>query len=101
MWMEALQAVKDMFPSMSNSELMAQMGNSVAVSPHKSRQRLLEEGLTVGRSLRVSYPLYLIIYCYLSRSSFYSLMRRLEVCTLQLIIFYVSFCTSIFLFPPS
>lgn len=46
MWMEALQAVKDMFPRMSNSELMAQMGNSVAVSTDKLRQRLLEEGVT-------------------------------------------------------
>ncbi|XP_058179221.1 oxysterol-binding protein-related protein 1C-like isoform X1 [Rhododendron vialii] len=46
MWMEALQAVKDMFPRMSNSELMAQMGNSVALSTDKLRQRLLEEGVT-------------------------------------------------------
>ncbi|PSS36076.1 Oxysterol-binding protein-related protein like [Actinidia chinensis var. chinensis] len=43
-WMEALHAVKDMFPRMSNSELMAQMDN-VAVSTDKLRQRLLEEGL--------------------------------------------------------
>lgn len=46
LWMEALQAVKDMFPRMSNSELMAQMGDSVAVSTDKLRQRLLEEGVT-------------------------------------------------------
>ncbi|XP_030443777.1 oxysterol-binding protein-related protein 1C isoform X2 [Syzygium oleosum] len=43
-WMEALQAVKDMFPRMSNSELMAPMDN-LAVSTEKLRQRLQEEGL--------------------------------------------------------
>ncbi|KAF2296758.1 hypothetical protein GH714_001706 [Hevea brasiliensis] len=41
-WMEALQAVKDMFPRMSNSELMAPIDN-VAVSTEKLRQRLQEE----------------------------------------------------------
>ncbi|KAJ6349507.1 hypothetical protein OIU77_006981 [Salix suchowensis] len=40
-WMEALQAVKDMFPRMSNSELMAPMDN-VAVS-NELRKRLQEE----------------------------------------------------------
>ncbi|KAJ6671775.1 OXYSTEROL-BINDING PROTEIN-RELATED [Salix viminalis] len=40
-WMEALQAVKDMFPRMSNSELMAHMDN-VAVS-NELRKRLQEE----------------------------------------------------------
>lgn len=44
-WMEALQAVKDMFPRMSNSELMAPIDN-VAVSTEKLRQRLAEEGVT-------------------------------------------------------
>ncbi|MCL7047938.1 hypothetical protein MKW94_024297 [Papaver nudicaule] len=44
-WMEALQAVKDMFPRMSNSELMAPIDN-VAVSTEKLRQRLLEEGVS-------------------------------------------------------
>ncbi|KAL6992945.1 Oxysterol-binding protein-related protein 1C [Sarracenia purpurea var. burkii] len=44
-WMDALQAVKDMFPLMSNSELMAQMDN-VVVSTDKLRQRLLEEGVS-------------------------------------------------------
>ncbi|XVE95415.1 hypothetical protein REPUB_Repub02eG0095100 [Reevesia pubescens] len=43
-WMEALQAVKDMFPRMSNSELMAPMDN-VAVSTEKLRQRLMQEGV--------------------------------------------------------
>ncbi|XP_011027608.1 PREDICTED: oxysterol-binding protein-related protein 1C isoform X1 [Populus euphratica] len=43
-WMEALQAVKDMFPRMSNSELMAPLDN-VAVSTKKLRQRLQEEGI--------------------------------------------------------
>ncbi|XP_059448132.1 oxysterol-binding protein-related protein 1C isoform X2 [Corylus avellana] len=41
-WMEALQAVKDMFPRMSNSELMAPLDN-VTVSTEKLRQRLLDE----------------------------------------------------------
>ncbi|GER49221.1 oxysterol-binding protein [Striga asiatica] len=44
-WMEALQTVKDMFPRMSNSELMAPVDN-LAVSTEKLRQRLLEEGLS-------------------------------------------------------
>ncbi|KAL3641317.1 Oxysterol-binding protein-related protein 1C [Castilleja foliolosa] len=43
-WMEALQTVKDMFPRMSNSELMAPVDN-LAASTEKLRQRLLEEGL--------------------------------------------------------
>lgn len=43
--MEALQAVKDMFPRMSNSELMAPI-NNVTVSTEKLRQRLLEEGVS-------------------------------------------------------
>uniref|UniRef100_A0A2P2KF09 PH domain-containing protein n=1 Tax=Rhizophora mucronata TaxID=61149 RepID=A0A2P2KF09_RHIMU len=43
-WMEALQAVKDMFPRMSNSELMAPL-DILAVSTEKLRQRLQEEGL--------------------------------------------------------
>ncbi|GFY96678.1 OSBP(oxysterol binding protein)-related protein 1C [Actinidia rufa] len=42
-WMDALQAVKDMFPRMSNSELMAPVDN-VVVSTEKLRQLLLEEG---------------------------------------------------------
>ena len=44
-WMEALQAVKDMFPRMSNSELMAPTDN-VAVSTEKLRQRLMQEGVS-------------------------------------------------------
>lgn len=44
-WVEALQAVKDMFPRMSNSELMAPV-DGAAVSTEKLRQRLVEEGLT-------------------------------------------------------
>ncbi|CAA0840844.1 Oxysterol-binding protein-related protein 1C [Striga hermonthica] len=42
-WMEALQAVKDMFPRISNSDLMAPV-DSLAVSTERLRQRLLEEG---------------------------------------------------------
>ncbi|XP_057504510.1 oxysterol-binding protein-related protein 1C-like isoform X5 [Actinidia eriantha] len=42
-WMDALQAVKDMFPRMSNSELMAPVDN-VVESTEKLRQLLLEEG---------------------------------------------------------
>ncbi|MFS7983599.1 putative oxysterol-binding protein [Helianthus anomalus] len=44
-WMEALQAVKGMFPRMSNSELMAPIAG-IAVSTEKLRQRLLEEGVS-------------------------------------------------------
>lgn len=44
-WMEALQAVKDMFPRMSNSELMAPI-DQVTVSTEKLRQRLMEEGVS-------------------------------------------------------
>ncbi|PWA83210.1 oxysterol-binding protein, PH domain-like protein [Artemisia annua] len=44
-WMEALQAVKGMFPRMSNSELMAPLGG-ITVSTEKLRQRLLEEGVS-------------------------------------------------------
>ncbi|KAG0492453.1 hypothetical protein HPP92_005492 [Vanilla planifolia] len=44
-WMEALQAVKEMFPRISNSELMAPVDNFV-VSTDKLRQRLVEEGLS-------------------------------------------------------
>lgn len=43
--MEALQAVKEMFPRISNSELMAPLDN-VTVSTEKLRQRLLEEGVS-------------------------------------------------------
>ncbi|KAL6984414.1 Oxysterol-binding protein-related protein 1C [Sarracenia purpurea var. burkii] len=42
-WMDALKTVKDMFPRMSNSELMAPVDN-VALSTEKLKQRLLEEG---------------------------------------------------------
>lgn len=41
-WLEALHAVKGMFPRMSNGELMAPIDN-IAVSTEKLRQRLLEE----------------------------------------------------------
>lgn len=44
-WMEVLQTMKDMFPRMSNSELMAPVDN-LAVSTEKLRQRLLEEGVS-------------------------------------------------------
>lgn len=44
-WLEALQAVKGMFPRMSNSELMAPIDN-IVVSTEKLRQRLLEEGVS-------------------------------------------------------
>ncbi|CAN6480109.1 unnamed protein product [Victoria cruziana] len=43
-WVEALLAVKDLFPRMSNSELMAPL-NGIAISTAKLRQRLLVEGL--------------------------------------------------------
>jgi hypothetical protein len=41
-WVEALRAVKEMFPRVSNAELMA---DSMVVSTERLRQRLLEEGL--------------------------------------------------------
>ncbi|MBA0868228.1 hypothetical protein Goshw_010585 [Gossypium schwendimanii] len=44
-WMEALQAVKDMFPRMSNSELMAPTDN-VVVSTEKLRNRLMQEDIS-------------------------------------------------------
>lgn len=43
-WVEVLQTMKDMFPRMSNSELMAPVDN-LAVSTEKLRRRLLEEGV--------------------------------------------------------
>lgn len=43
--MEALQAVKDMFPRMSNSELMAPT-NNLDISMEKLRLRLVEEGVS-------------------------------------------------------
>ncbi|KMT20008.1 hypothetical protein BVRB_1g000290 [Beta vulgaris subsp. vulgaris] len=46
-WMDALQAVKDMFPRMSNSELMAPVDN-LAMSTQKLRQRLQQEGISEG-----------------------------------------------------
>lgn len=45
-WMEALQAVKEMFPRISNSDYFVPMDNEVAVSTEKLRQRLLDEGVT-------------------------------------------------------
>ncbi|KAH9713097.1 PH domain-containing protein [Citrus sinensis] len=44
--MEALQAVKEMFPRISNSDYFVPMDNGVAVSTEKLRQRLLDEGVT-------------------------------------------------------
>ncbi|XP_073052746.1 oxysterol-binding protein-related protein 1C-like [Primulina eburnea] len=44
-WMEALRAVKDMFPRMSNGELMAPVDN-VDISTEKLRQRLLKANVS-------------------------------------------------------
>ncbi|KAL2497253.1 Oxysterol-binding protein-related protein 1C [Abeliophyllum distichum] len=44
-WMEALQTVKEMFPRISNSELMAPVDN-LAVSTEKLKQRLFKEGVS-------------------------------------------------------
>lgn len=44
-WVDALQAVKDMFPRMSNSELLAPVDNAV-VSTDKLKKRLQEEGVS-------------------------------------------------------
>lgn len=45
-WMEALQAVKEMFPRISNGDYFVPMDNGVAVSTEKLRQRLLDEGVS-------------------------------------------------------
>ncbi|EPS71574.1 hypothetical protein M569_03186, partial [Genlisea aurea] len=45
-WMEALQAVKDMFPRISNSGLMAPVADTASLSTERLRQRLLEEGMS-------------------------------------------------------
>lgn len=89
MWMEALQAVKDMFPRMSNSELMAQMGNSVAVSTDKLRQRLLEEGVTeaaIQDSMQIMKSEFSALRNHLlllkqKQLLLLDTMRQLEVCT--------------------
>ncbi|KAK8354846.1 hypothetical protein V6Z12_A05G247800 [Gossypium hirsutum] len=44
-WIEALQAVKDMFPRIPNSELMVQVNNA-SVSTEKLRQQLMQEGVS-------------------------------------------------------
>ncbi|KAJ7945165.1 Oxysterol-binding protein-related protein like [Quillaja saponaria] len=44
-WLEALHAVKDMFPRSSNAELMAP-AETVVISTEKLRKRLLEEGVS-------------------------------------------------------
>ncbi|XP_073133724.1 oxysterol-binding protein-related protein 1C-like isoform X2 [Henckelia pumila] len=44
-WMEALRAVKDMFPRMSNGELMAPVDNA-GISTEKLRQRLLKANVS-------------------------------------------------------
>ncbi|KAM4106298.1 hypothetical protein ACJW30_04G053100 [Castanea mollissima] len=45
-WLEALKAVKDMFPRVSNAELMGPAVESMVISTEKLRQRLLDEGLS-------------------------------------------------------
>ncbi|KAB1208896.1 Oxysterol-binding protein-related protein 1C [Morella rubra] len=45
-WVEALKAVKDMFPRVSNAELMAPAAENVVFSTERLRQRLLEEGVS-------------------------------------------------------
>lgn len=45
-WLEALKAVKDMFPRVSNAELMGPAVESKVISTEKLRQRLLDEGLS-------------------------------------------------------
>ena len=87
-WMEALHAVKDMFPRMSNSELMAQMDN-VAVSTDKLRQRLLEEGLreaAIHDSEQIMKNEFSCMHTHLlllkqKQLLLIDTMRQLEVCT--------------------
>ncbi|GMY12627.1 oxysterol-binding protein-related protein 1C-like isoform X1 [Fagus crenata] len=45
-WVDALKAVKDMFPRVSNAELMAPAAQNVAFSTEKLRQRLFDEGVS-------------------------------------------------------
>ncbi|KAH1096860.1 hypothetical protein J1N35_013781 [Gossypium stocksii] len=44
-WMEALQAVKDMFHRVFHSKVVAPVVDKVAISTEKLRQRLVQEGL--------------------------------------------------------
>ncbi|KAF5796977.1 putative oxysterol-binding protein [Helianthus annuus] len=44
-WMEALKATKQMFPRMSNKELMLTMSNEITVSTELLRARLSKEGV--------------------------------------------------------
>ncbi|QCE15074.1 oxysterol-binding protein-related protein 1B-like isoform X1 [Vigna unguiculata] len=45
MWVEAMMAVKDMYPRLPNAEVLSPVA-SVAISTEKLRERLLEEGLS-------------------------------------------------------
>lgn len=47
MWVEALRAVKGMYPRISNTELMAPVDGFV-VSTERLRGRLVEEGVSEG-----------------------------------------------------
>lgn len=53
-WVEVLQTMKDMFPRMSNSELMAPV-NNLAVSTEKLKQKLLEEGVSEAAILEIEH----------------------------------------------
>lgn len=44
-WVEAMMAVKDMYPRLPNAEIMAPVV-SVVISTEKLRQRLLQEGVS-------------------------------------------------------
>lgn len=45
MWVDAMMAVKDMYPRMPSAEIFSPMA-SVAISTDKLRERILEEGVS-------------------------------------------------------
>lgn len=45
MWVDAMMAVKDMYPRLPNAEVLSPVA-SVAISTEKLRERLLEEGVS-------------------------------------------------------
>ncbi|GMH10482.1 hypothetical protein Nepgr_012323 [Nepenthes gracilis] len=47
-WIDALQAVKSMFPRIPNSELLEVQVGDMTISTEKLRQRLLDDGVTEG-----------------------------------------------------
>lgn len=88
-WIEALQAVKDLFPRISNAELMSPMENA-SVSTEKLRQRLLEEGVSetaIQESEEIMRNEFLVLHNQLvilkqKQMLLFETLRNLEVITL-------------------